>query len=692
MPFKSEKQRRYLWLKHPDIAKRWADTYPTKKDLPMYADDTKANEKQSMAAQILTRVLPNYLRMFATSGATRVYGANIKKSDSKQEYVKLPTKHGPTFAGESDAQATLRKIRRVQTEGNRKPAGGDCMNNNNAMSPEKQDQVTASALFKKLAVVLSPVLMQEIEDEQAQQQAREAQRMPTNVGVKHTPPAVNSIMPPMGMAQTPPNPGQTQPAQPAQPQQPQQPASGQLASVGGGGSPNSNPINAFGGLSSTGDINGNAALGTQNMAGGEKMAAGALDFLRPPRPPKEPLTIEKSVGRGLINLWRSGQKPAPAPTAPPAPAAAPAYKHWLDQFELAKAAAGNGALAWLTSIDNCNTTADDDLDYVERVKSAVEKWSAACSCGCGDTVKTCKCSATCSCRKPGGSCYKVEKKAGLSTGELIQQSWPIAAGAIGGSLVGNYGPLAVGMRPNTMLGLGGTSLGVGLGSLYNMHRFRNRSKKELKDLRDKKTRTAQDQRNLTELEAHYPAKSAGSPAWQRSAGNNDDGGLNAKGRASYNKATGGHLKAPVTESKPSGSRAKRQNSFCSRMCGMKRVNTGADTKKDPESRINKALRKWNCKCANCAGQPFEVIKSANLERMLTSALVAAGGGLALGSYPGWQLQQASAKAGNPAYVNSFVGRIPIAAAGALSGGLDNYLREQQDEDAKKKLVVPAAHS
>jgi hypothetical protein len=85
------------------------------------------------------------------------------------------------------------------------------------------------------------------------------------------------------------------------------------------------------------------------------------------------------------------------------------------------------------------------------------------------------------------------------------------------------------------------------------------------------------------------------------------------------------------------------------------------------------------------------VKSASLERMLTSALVSAGGGLALGAYPGWQLQQASARAGNPEFVNSFVGRIPIAAAGALSGGLYNYLREQQEAEAKKKLTVPAAN-
>jgi hypothetical protein len=95
-----------------------------------------------------------------------------------------------------------------------------------------------------------------------------------------------------------------------------------------------------------------------------------------------------------------------------------------------------------------------------------------------------------------------------------------------------------------------------------------------------------------------PKRAASSPAWQRSAGKNDEGGLNEKGRKSYEREHGGNLKAPVTESKPSGERAKRQNSFCSRMCGMKRVNTGAKTKSDPDSRINKSLRKWNCKCGS----------------------------------------------------------------------------------------------
>ena len=90
---------------------------------------------------------------------------------------------------------------------------------------------------------------------------------------------------------------------------------------------------------------------------------------------------------------------------------------------------------------------------------------------------------------------------------------------------------------------------------------------------------------------------AKSPAWQRSAGKSKSGGLNAKGRASYRRANpGSKLAAPVTESNPKGKRAGRRKSFCSRMCGMKSSRTGAKGKRDPNSRINKALRKWRCRC------------------------------------------------------------------------------------------------
>ena len=85
-----------------------------------------------------------------------------------------------------------------------------------------------------------------------------------------------------------------------------------------------------------------------------------------------------------------------------------------------------------------------------------------------------------------------------------------------------------------------------------------------------------------------------SPAWTRKEGKNPKGGLNAKGRASYNKGrtkTGKkrNLKAP---SKVVGN--KRRKSFCARMKGMKKKLTSAKTANNPNSRINKSLRKWDC--------------------------------------------------------------------------------------------------
>ena len=77
------------------------------------------------------------------------------------------------------------------------------------------------------------------------------------------------------------------------------------------------------------------------------------------------------------------------------------------------------------------------------------------------------------------------------------------------------------------------------------------------------------------------------------------GGLTAKGVKRYRAANpGSKLKTAVT-TKPSklkkGSKsAKRRKSFCARMGGMKKRLTSAKTRRDPDSRINKALRKWNC--------------------------------------------------------------------------------------------------
>ena len=91
---------------------------------------------------------------------------------------------------------------------------------------------------------------------------------------------------------------------------------------------------------------------------------------------------------------------------------------------------------------------------------------------------------------------------------------------------------------------------------------------------------------------------AKSPAWQRKEGKSKSGGLNRKGIASYRRQNpGSKLKMAVTERKPKGKRAARRKSFCSRMCGMKRRLTSAKTARDTNSRINKSLRKWRCRCS-----------------------------------------------------------------------------------------------
>jgi hypothetical protein len=389
MPFRSEKQRRYLWAKHPEIARKWADKYKTNKDLPMYvnSEERKSADTEKRALEKLYTTSLTALKNMGKTVQNRPFaGVFMKDAGLSTQKVELPASEKPMAAGETEA-----KMHATPNE---------CDGDENA----------AKSLMGKIAAVISQRILKEVEERKALEEARKAQYIPQNVNLRSYP--VNSgpqIPPPMGM--TPP------PQQPAQPQ-PQQQAQNTTAPVGGGSSPMANPINSFGALSMDGNINGNAAFGTKNSPDSSKMAAA-------------------------ITKWA-----AASPTTP-------------------------------------------------------------CSCGCGDTVATCKCSADCKCRKPGGSCYKAEKK-------------------------------------------------------------------------------------------------AGSPAWQRAAGKNDEGGLNAKGRASYNKATGGNLKAPVTESNPKGKRAKRQNSFCSRMCGMKKHETGSKTKKDPDSRINKALRKWNCKCGSekVAASPF----------------------------------------------------------------------------------------
>lgn len=79
-------------------------------------------------------------------------------------------------------------------------------------------------------------------------------------------------------------------------------------------------------------------------------------------------------------------------------------------------------------------------------------------------------------------------------------------------------------------------------------------------------------------------------AWTKSSGKNKNGGLNEKGRKSYEKENpGSDLKAPSKEVGNS-----RRSSFCARMKGLKKKLTSKKTAQDPDSRVNKSLRAWDC--------------------------------------------------------------------------------------------------
>ena len=83
--------------------------------------------------------------------------------------------------------------------------------------------------------------------------------------------------------------------------------------------------------------------------------------------------------------------------------------------------------------------------------------------------------------------------------------------------------------------------------------------------------------------------------WQKVNRKDKTDGLSQKAVNAYRRENpGSKLQTAVTEKKPTGKRAKRRASFCRRMSGMKSKLTSAKTARDPDSRINKALRRWNC--------------------------------------------------------------------------------------------------
>jgi hypothetical protein len=92
------------------------------------------------------------------------------------------------------------------------------------------------------------------------------------------------------------------------------------------------------------------------------------------------------------------------------------------------------------------------------------------------------------------------------------------------------------------------------------------------------------------------------PAWQRKEGQAKAGGLNAKGRSSYNAETGGNLKAPVK----SGDNPRRA-SFLARMGNM----PGPEYKDGEPTRLLLSLKAWGATSKADAKSKAKAISARN---------------------------------------------------------------------------------
>lgn len=173
-----------------------------------------------------------------------------KNAADKLVKVDMPHSDKPTYAGQE------REEGEIKTENKEEPQNSGI---------ERRDPENAiNSLLQKISVVLSQPMAQMLENRKAQQEGRNPAYQPKNPGISRYSAPTPSIPMPMGMQQPAP---QAQPAQPqAQPAQPQQQRGA------GMNSPSANPINSFGPISSSGNINGNAAFGIKNSPDSLKTA------------------------------------------------------------------------------------------------------------------------------------------------------------------------------------------------------------------------------------------------------------------------------------------------------------------------------------------------------------------------------------------------------------------------------------
>jgi len=141
---------------------------------------------------------------------------------------------------------------------------------------------------------------------------------------------------------------------------------------------------------------------------------------------------------------------------------------------------------------------------------------------------------------------------------------------------------------------GKVALAAGAASLpYLMKKF---GEKPVNDALNKsrKTTSIGGDKRVPQMNSYDPKRDV-IEDWQKVNRQDKTDGLSQKAVDAYRRENpGSKLQTAVTEKKPKGKRAKRRANFCRRMKGMKSKLTSEKTARDPDSRINKALRRWNC--------------------------------------------------------------------------------------------------
>ena len=664
MPFKSEKQRRFLWAAHPDIAKRWAHEYPNQKKLPMYAHDKKDSDEKTSAITALNAAISRVVN-FEKTVTNSAPQEETKTANSGLEYVKIPHSDKPTYAGQEHAELGEKKDDTQEFGEEGQKPGSD----------------SVESIFGKLAAVLAKPLREMMEAQQAAQEGRDPRFVPQNMNIRRVSIPSPAIPLPMGMAP----PAQQAPAQ--------QPSNAQSNSpVGGGSNPQHNPINAFGPLGAKGQLNGNAAFGVKNSPDSLKTAHAspsilsanqektAIDVVQGGLPARvlsstighipvlpQSLLISPRMHQNSSN-WQGAGNSIFARDINPNDQRAQRFNTLAKDMARVRPQELSGTRVYLggprffeemgrgytnprTSIlGKALSTLTTPLNYGMSSLTRGDAYNPAT-----DSIYSYSNSPAIFSHELG---HAIDFNKAPIAKTFLGRQWQGLKRDVGG-IAGRMGPLVINNeaaanrksfqalqeayknnpgklqpllqeRQRVLPAAMGTYVG---GATYGTAAGLNRAAKRLPAYLPKLAPHLGAIARATEwagkggprtalvlgglgagklyglVQAARNKQAASGGAWTRAEGKNPEGGLNAKGRASL-KAQGHDIKAPVTESNPTGERAGRRKSFCSRMCGMKRVNTGAKAKSDPDSRINKSLRKWNCKC----GSAMDLLVITGLEK------------------------------------------------------------------------------